>query len=48
MRVRLGATAVGSVLVVAGVAFIFWPASLILSGAALVAFGLLADDRSKP
>jgi len=48
VRVRVAATAVGSILVIAGTAFIFWPASLILSGAALVAFGLLADDRSKP
>lgn len=47
MRVRLAAATVGSVLVIAGTAFIFWPASLILSGAALVAFGLLTDDRSK-
>lgn len=48
MHVRLGALAVGSTLVIAGTAFIFWPASLILTGLALVAFGLLADDRSKP
>lgn len=48
MRVRLGAFAVGAVLVIAGTAFIFWPASLILTGLALVTFGLMADDGSKP
>jgi hypothetical protein len=36
--------AVGLVLIVAGVAFVFWPAALIVAGAALLGFGLLYDD----
>jgi hypothetical protein len=38
--------ALGAVLAVAGVAFIFWPAALIVAGALLVAAGVdLAGDR---
>ncbi len=48
MRIRLVAFLAGVALVVAGTAFIFWPASLILAGLGLVAFGLLADDGSRP
>lgn len=48
MRVRLAAVALGGVLAVAGVAFVFWPAALILAGLALVAFGLLTDDGKAP
>lgn len=33
-------TAAGAVLVVVGVSFIFWPAGLIVAGAALVTVGL--------
>lgn len=48
MRVRLAAFAAGALLVITGTAFTYWPASLILTGLALVAFGLMADDGSKP
>jgi len=34
---------VGATWIVAGVAFIFWPAALILAGVGVVGFGLLHD-----
>lgn len=33
----------GLALIVAGVAFVFWPAALMLAGLAFVAFGVIAD-----
>ena len=34
---------VGATWVIAGAAFIYWPAALILAGVAVVGFGLLHD-----
>lgn len=34
---------VGAVLTVAGVAFVFWPAALIVAGLGLLTFGALYD-----
>ncbi len=47
MRVRLAIAGLGALLVVAGAAFIFWPAALVLAGVGLLAFGLLVDDGGK-
>lgn len=44
VRLRLVSAITGASLVVAGVAFIFWPLAVVLAGAALIAFGLLTDD----
>ena len=44
-RTRLTiATAVGLILIVAGTAFVYWPAALIVAGASMVAVGVLSDD----
>jgi hypothetical protein len=47
VRVRLFAALAGAALFVTGVAFIFWPAALLVAGAGLLAFGLLTDDGGK-
>ncbi len=44
MRARLAAALVGAVLLIVGVAVIYWPAVLLLAGVALLAYGLLNDD----
>jgi hypothetical protein len=43
-RVAAVSTGSGAVLLVAGVAFIFWPAALILAGVLLLAAGLFGID----
>lgn len=44
-RTRLTIVAVlGAVLVVAGVAIVYWPAALIVAGVALATVGLTSDD----
>lgn len=39
-RIQRGAVVVGAVLVAVGVAFIYWPAGLIVAGLGLVSAGL--------
>jgi hypothetical protein len=36
---------VGAGLLVAGAAFVYWPAALLLAGALVLAFGLLAETK---
>ena len=43
MTVGLVATVLGFALIVAGVAFMFWPASLVVAGAGLLYAGLTFD-----
>lgn len=41
MRVRVVSSVIGAVLVLAGVAVTYWPASLVLAGCGLLGLGLL-------
>ena len=43
MPVMIALALLGAVRVVAGVAFSFWPAALIVAGISLIAFALLVD-----
>ncbi len=38
------ATGIGAVLVVAGIALIYWPLAFIAGGVAFIAVGVLSDD----
>lgn len=47
-QLAFAVVAVGALLVIGGVAYIYWPASLVAAGGLLMAAGLLAPEPRTP